>query len=264
MILDEIVAAKRRELARSQAELPLPKLEKRILQREPPLDFARALKAEKVQVIAEVKKASPSKGVLCPDFNPVELAKAYAGGGAAAISVLTEVDHFQGSLRYLADIRQTPGIEGIPLLRKDFLFCPYQIYEARAFGADAILLIAAIINDEELKNLSFLAQELGMQCLVEVHDRIELESAIQSGARIIGINNRNLRTFTLDISITEQLCSLVPRECVIVSESGIRGREDMDRLGNSGVDAVLIGEVLVTAKNVAEMLRELIRPKSQS
>lgn len=187
----------------------------------------------------------------------MELARTYAENGASAISVLTEVDYFQGSLQYLADIRGTPGLEGIPLLRKDFLFSPYQIHQSRAFGADAILLIVAILSGEELVFLLSLAHELGMQCLVEVHDRAELRRALQTDAKIIGINNRNLRTFAVDITTTEQLCPLIPPDRIIVSESGIKERKDIQRLQNCGVNAVLIGETLVTAGDVAAKLREL-------
>jgi len=258
MILEEIVTAKRQELKQTQAEFPLPELKKCISCQTRPLDFAAALRGDGVSVIAEVKKASPSKGLLCPDFDPVRLAKTYAEGGASAISVLTEVNYFQGKLRYLSDIRGVLGLEKIPLLRKDFLFDAYQIYESRAFGADAVLLIAAILTDEELESLLSLANKLGMQCLVEIHDQDELERAIQSGARIIGINNRNLHTFEVDIATTEQLCPLVPRDRITVSESGISGRKDIQRLQKGGVDAVLIGEALVTASDVAAKLKELI------
>jgi len=258
MILDKIVAAKRQELTRNEAEMPLSELKKRILQRKPALDFSRTLRGDGIRIIAEVKKASPSLGLLCPDFDPIELAKTYAKNGASAISVLTEVNYFQGNLGYLSDIKEALGLEGIPLLRKDFLFHPYQIYESRAFGADAILLIAAILTDKELESLLSLAYELGMQCLVEVHDRVELERVVQSKARIIGINNRNLHTFDVDITTTECLSPLIPRDQIIVSESGIRERKDMERLRQWGVDAVLVGEALVTASDVAAKLRELI------
>ena len=258
MILDEIVATKRQELVRSRAELPLPELKKRISAQAPLLDFRAALRGDNVRVIAEVKKASPSKGLLCPNFDPVKLANTYADSGASAISVLTEADYFQGSLRHLADIKETSGLEGIPLLRKDFLFDVYQIYESRAFGADAVLLIVAILTDKELTDLLSLSHQLGMQCLVEVHGCPELERALQSGAKIIGINNRNLHTFSVDITTTEQLIPLVPRDRIVVSESGIRGREDVQRLREWGVDAILVGEALVTAEDVAAKLRELI------
>lgn len=256
MILDEIVAAKRQELARVKEELPLSELEKRISQRKPALDFASALRGDRVRIITEIKKASPSKGLLRPNFDPLNLAKAYAEGGAAAISVLTETTYFQGALTHLLDIKQTPGLDNIPLLRKDFLFSPYQVYESRAFGADAVLLIAAILTDEELEFLISLAHGLGMQCLVEVHNRPELERVLRSPARIIGINNRDLHTLDVDIATTERLRPLIPEDRTIVSESGIRERKDIQRLEQCGVDAVLIGEALVTASNVSAKLKE--------
>lgn len=258
MILDKIVTAKQRELTVAKTERPLADLEARIASRPAPLDFAAALLCERVVVIAEVKKASPSRGLLCPDFDPVHLAQCYAAGGAAAVSVLTEVDHFQGSLSYLVEIRAAAGLENTPLLRKDFLFDPYQVYEARAFGADAILLIVAILDDAALAELSALANDLGMQCLVEVHDEAELERALAAGASIVGINNRDLRTFNVDIATTERLSALVPTGHTIVSESGIRTRADIDRLAEYGVSAVLVGEALVTAGDVAARLKELV------
>ncbi len=264
MILDEIVASKRIELAAAKAKRLLADLEARIASRPAPLDFTAALRRDRVAVIAEVKKASPSRGLLCPDFDPVRLAQCYAAGGAAAISVLTEVDHFQGSLSYLAEIKAAAGLEATPLLRKDFLFDPYQVYEARAFGADAILLIVAILDDDTLTELSALAGRLGMQCLVEVHDETELERAAPvsapgaDGAGIIGINNRDLRTFEVDIATTERLATLIPEGHTIVSESGIRTRADIDRLGKCGVSAVLVGETLVTAEDTAARLKELV------
>ena len=258
MILDEIVAAKQRELAVARMERPLADLEARIASRPGPLDFAAALGGGRVKIIAEVKKASPSRGLLCPDFDPVRLAQCYAAGGAAAVSVLTEVDHFQGSLSFLAEIKAAAGLEATPLLRKDFLFDPYQVYEARAFGADAILLIVAILDAAALRELSRLAVRLGMQCLVEVHDEAELERAAAVSAAIIGINNRDLRTFEVDIGTTERLSALVPEGHLIVSESGIRTRVDIDRLAECGVSAVLVGEALVTAADVAARLKELV------
>ena len=261
MILDEIVAAKKRDLDKARAELPLPELEKRIERQRPPLDFARALRADGVSLIAEVKKASPSKGLLCPDFDHVQLARTYASAGATAISVLTEVNYFQGSLDYLANIREDLGEDGVPLLRKDFIFDQYQIHESRAFGADAVLLIVAILGDRELRSMLALTTELGMECLVEVHDDTEMERAVSSGAQVIGINNRNLHTFTVDIGTTERLRPLAPRDRVLVSESGVSRREDIERLAICGVDAVLIGEALVTAGDTAARLAELLAPR---
>ena len=230
----------------------------RISRQVAPLDFAGALRGGGVSIIAEVKKASPSKGLLCPDFDPVGIARAYADGGAAAISVLTEVNYFQGSLDYLVSIRETPELESMPLLRKDFIFDPYQVYEARAYGADAILLITAILENSRLDGLITLARELGMQCLVEVHDDIELARVLNSDAGIIGINNRDLRTFEVDINTTQRLRPLIPPDRIVVSESGVSHREDIDKLREWGVNAALIGEALVTADNVITRLRELV------
>jgi indole-3-glycerol phosphate synthase len=258
MILDDIVADKRRELSQTKAETPLRELEARLVQRAEPLDFAAALRGNGVSIIAEVKKASPSKGLLCPDFDPVRLARAYAEGGAAVISVLTEVKYFQGSIDYLAAIRETGGLENIPLLRKDFIFEPYQVYEARAYGADAILLIAAILEDGQLDNLIALAGELGMQSLVEVHNSDELARVLQSSAQVIGINNRDLRTFEVDIETTARLKPLIPPARIVVSESGVSRREDIDRLREWGVNAALVGEALVTADDIVARLRELV------
>jgi len=258
MILDDIVADKRKELAQAKVEIPLRELEVRIYQQNAPLDFGGVLCSDGVSIIAEVKKASPSKGLLCPDFEPVGLARAYAEGGAAAISVLTEVSYFQGSLDYLLQIRGALGAARVPLLRKDFIFDPYQVYEARAYGADAILLIAAILEDSQLEGLIALASELGMQSLVEVHDDTELARVLNGSAGIIGINNRDLRTFEVDIHTTERLRSLIPLERIVVSESGISRREDIDRLREWDVNAALIGEALVTADDVIARLRELV------
>jgi indole-3-glycerol phosphate synthase len=264
LILDEIVANKRIELAAAKTERPLADLEARIASRPAPLDFSGALRRDRVSVIAEVKKASPSRGLLSADFDPVRLAQGYAAGGAAAVSVLTEVGHFQGNLSFLSEIKAAAGLQETPLLRKDFLFDPYQVHEARAFGADAILLIAAILEDAALAELSTLADRLGMQCLVEVHDEAELERALAAkaqgteGSVVIGINNRDLRTFNVDIATTEKLAARIPKGHTIVSESGIRSRADIDRLGSCGVSAVLVGEALVTAKDTASQLKELV------
>ena len=220
-----------------------------------PLDFASALSGDSLKLIAEVKKASPSKGVLCPDFNPVALAKTYAQGGAAAISVLTEANHFQGSLEHLAAIREEVSI---PLLRKDFIFDPYQVYESAAYGADALLLIAAILSREQLEELLALSRRLGLECLVEVHNENEVEKALLAGAEIIGINNRDLNTFTVDIDTTRRLRPLIPEGRIVVSESGIKNRNDIKKIKEWGVNAVLVGEALVTAGNIPAKIKELL------
>ena len=255
-ILDEIVSAKREELGQQKQAVSLDALQELISSRPRPLNLAAALKAGGVRLIAEVKKASPSRGLLCPDFDPVELAGTYADNGAAAISVLTD-PRFEGELDHIVQIKGTGASGNAPVLRKDFIFDPYQVYEARAAGADAILLIVAILSPSQLKDLQDLSGKLGMDCLVEVHDGKELESALDAGAGIIGINNRDLRTFTTDLAVTERLAPQVPKSKIIVSESGINHPEHLRRLGDLGVNAVLVGEALVTAPNVAEKVREL-------
>jgi indole-3-glycerol phosphate synthase len=255
-ILDDIVVQKRKELARQKEQVPLADLEKRIASQPPALVFSGALRGRGVQLIAEVKKASPSRGLLCPDFDPVRLAGIYASNGAAAISVLTD-PRFQGQLEHIAQIKRAGVAQRAPVLRKDFIFDPYQVYEARAMGADALLLIVAILAPQQLEELLALSWELGMQCLVEVHDKWELQTALGAGAEIIGINNRNLRTFAADLAVTERLAPLVPRGKIIVSESGINSQEHVKRLAQMGVNAVLVGEALVTAPDVAEKVREL-------
>ena len=258
MILDQIVADNILELEASKRRLPLAELRRVMLAQPPPLDFASALCGDRIQLIAEVKKASPSSGLIRADFNPVEIARTYADNGASAISVLTEPKYFQGSLNYLQDIREAPGDKKLPLLRKDFLSDPYQIYQSRAYGADALLLIVAILTPEKLEKLLALSHELGMSCLVEVHNEAELEIALESHARIIGINNRDLSTFAVDLTTTKRLRPLIPADRIVVSESGIKDRSDMVKLRQWGVDAVLIGESLMSAGNIAAKMKELL------
>ena len=254
-ILNKIIAEKRGEIEESKQRFPVSALEEKIAGREPTRDFLRAISQEHLQLIAEVKKASPSKGLLCPDFDPVRLASDYAASGAAAISVLTEVNHFQGSLEYLNLIRNEVNL---PLLRKDFIFDEYQVYESAAFGADALLLIAALLDQAELMALLKLSQGLGMDCLVEIHDEDELETALSSDARIIGINNRNLNTFEVDINTTRRLMPFIPVDTIVVSESGIKSRDDIIIMMECGVNAVLIGEALVTAESIPDKIKELM------
>ncbi len=258
MILDQIVANSRLELKIRKRSFPLIELQKVVRGQSPPLDLASALRGDRLQLIAEVKKASPSKGVIRPDFNPVEIAQTYASNGASAISILTEAKYFQGSLNYLRDIRNTLGNKRTPLLRKDFLCDPYHIYESRAYGADSLLLIVAILKPERLKELLRLSHELNMSCLVEVHNEAELEVALESGAMIIGINNRDLTTFTVDLTTTERLRPLIPQDRIVVSESGIKERSDVEKLRQWGVDAVLIGETLMSAPEIAAKMKELL------
>jgi len=258
MILEKIVADNQRELAARKRRLPLADLQKVALEQPPPLDFASALRGDRIQLIAEVKKASPSRGVIRPDFNPVEIAQTYANNGASAISVLTESRYFQGSLNYLQDIRDALGNKRSPLLRKDFIHDSYQVYEARAYGADSLLLIVAILTLEKLEELLGLSHELGMGCLVEVHNEAELDIALGSAARIIGVNNRDLSTFTVELTTTERLRPLIPPDRIVVSESGIKSRGDMEKLKKWGVDAVLIGEALMSAPDIATRMKELL------
>ena len=255
-ILDEIVAAKREELAVVKASAPLEAVRERAAQRPAPLSLAGALRGGDVHLIAEVKKASPSRGLLCPDFDPVRLAATYAGNGASAISVLTD-PRFQGEPEHLTSIKDS-GVSGsAPALRKDFIFDPYQVYEARAMGADTYLLIVAILSESQLGELLALGRELGMEALVEIHDEGELQVALDARAEIVGINNRDLRTFNTDLATTEGLAPLIPGDKVIVSESGIFTPEHLQRLGRLGVNAVLVGEALVTAPDTAAKVREL-------
>ena len=255
-ILDKIVAAKREELADAKAVASLPDLEKAAAEQPAPLDLSAALTGDGIKLIAEVKKASPSRGLLSPDFDPVRLAGTYVTNGAAAVSCLTDA-RFQGELAHLSAIKQSGASGHSPVLRKDFIFDPYQVYEARSAGADAILLIVAILEVAQLRDLLETARSLGMQCLVEVHDETELETALGAGAKIIGINNRDLHTFTTDLAVTQRLAPLVPSGKVVVSESGIFTRDDLQLLDRSGVNAVLVGEALVTAPDIAVKVREL-------
>jgi len=254
-MLNKIMAQKRDEVKQRKLSVPLSSLEERIAQRKAPLDLAVALDGDHTRLIAEVKRASPSRGLLCPDFNPVKLAKEYAQGGAAAISVLTEVNYFGGSLDHLASIREEISL---PLLRKDFIFDPYQIYESRAYGADALLLIVAMLSQGQLEELLSLSHSLGLKCLVEVHHEAEVDRALLSKAKIIGINNRDLITLAVDINTTRRLRPLLPQEQIVVSESGISSRHAIEKLKEWGVNAVLIGEALVTAVDIPAKMRELI------
>jgi indole-3-glycerol phosphate synthase len=258
MILDQIVADKLLEIEERERNLPLEGIRRIVLKQPKPFDFAAVLCGEDIKLIAEVKKASPSRGIIRPDFNPVEIARTYAGNGASAISVLTDSKYFQGSLNYLKDIREALGDKSPPLLRKDFILDPYQIYESRAYKADAILLIVAILTPEKLVALMDLSHQLGMRCLVEVHNETELEITLNSRTGIIGINNRNLNTFKVDLTTTERLRPLIPKDRIVISESGIKDRRDIEKLKHWCVDAVLIGESLMSASNIAAKMKEFL------
>ena len=260
MILDDIVVAKRAELAAQKQQVSLAQLQDMPLFQATPLPFLDTVRGWPGRaIIAEVKKASPSKGIIRADFQPLSLAQIYAASGAAAISVLTERQFFQGSLDFLRVIREQVVL---PLLRKDFLFDPYQVYEARAFGASAILLIVAILSNQQLTELSALARTLGLDCLIEVHDEAELQRALACGVRLLGINNRDLRTFRTTIEISERLLRLVPPEVTVVSESGLSRSEQLARLEAQGARAFLIGETFMAAPDPGAPLRALLRGES--
>ena len=254
-MLSKIIAQKREEVAQRKKVATMTYLQERIARQKAPLDLALALKGDHIQLIAEVKRASPSLGMLSPNFDPVHLARTYTQGGAAAISVLTEANYFMGNIEHLAAIKK---VVGLPLLRKDFIFDPYQVYESRAYGADALLLIVAILRQEQLKELISLSHSLGLKCLVEVHNESEVERAVLSEAEIIGINNRDLNTLVVDINTTRRLRPLIPEDKILVSESGIKCRNDMEKLRKWGVDAALVGEALVTANDVPAKMKELL------
>jgi indole-3-glycerol phosphate synthase len=258
VILDEIIAAKLDSLATEKALVPPAEVNERAMRQSPARSFATALGCKPFALIAEVKKASPSRGVMCRDFDPAGMAAIYARGGVAAISVLTEEKYFQGKIDYIETIRHSLGDTCPPLLRKDFILDAYQVYQSRAAGADALLLIAAILNRDKLKELIELSYDLGMDCLVETHNESEIASALAAGAGIIGINNRDLQTFKVDLDTTRRLRPLVPPDRLVVSESGIRGHEDVLKMKEWGINAVLVGETLVSAPDIALKMKELI------
>lgn len=271
-IIGRIVADKRGEVEARKLQEPLDALKRR--QARIPTEQWSLVRSilegprgpstggRRMQLIAEIKKATPSKGRLVPILEHRAMARTYTIGGAAGISILTESKYFQGSIDFLAECRVSidgyyPG--GRPaMLRKDFIFDPYQIYESRAYGADAILLIVSILNDEELSSLIALAHEQGLECLVEVASEREVERALVVESDLIGINNRDLASFNVDLGVTERLRPLIPQDRVVVSLSGVHTREDTERMAKAGVHAVLVGEALVTSKDVREKMREFL------
>ena len=257
-ILNEIVTAERVNVERLKSEVPVSELRKKIDSQEIPLNLAGALMGDSVHVIAEVKKASPAKGLLRQNFDPVSLAKGYADNGASAISVLTNQDYFQGSIDHLDAVHNAVSVKRVPILRKEFIFDPYQLYEARAYGADAVLLIVAMLPQKTLEDLMEISRNLWMQCLVEIHDENELGIALESGAEMVGINNRDLRTFVTDLEVTDRLAPLVPEGKIVVSESGISSKNDIGRVYVAGAHAVLVGEALVTSDDPGLILRNLV------
>ncbi|MEW6305869.1 MAG: indole-3-glycerol phosphate synthase TrpC [Verrucomicrobiota bacterium] len=263
-ILDTIVDEKRREVARLPERLiAAGDLRDALLERDERRDFAAALAQPRrgnIALIAEVKKASPSAGIICADFDPVKIARAYEAGGASCLSVLTDEKFFQGSLTYLKQIRAAVGL---PLLRKDFIIDARQILEAIEWGADAILLIVAILDDRQLRELLALANEAGLAALVEVHDEAELDRALAAGASIIGVNNRDLKSFTVDLATTERLAAKLRQSPggaarLLVAESGIHTPADVQRLRGCGAQAILVGESLMKHFDIPTKIRELL------
>lgn len=260
-ILESILARKVEEVAERSARVPMAELVARIGDLPDTRGFAASLEAAiesgRPAVIAEIKKASPSKGVIRADFDPTAIARSYAWGGASCLSVLTDADFFQGSEAYLQQARAACGL---PILRKDFTIDAYQVYEARAVGADCILLIAAALDDETMMDLSLLAAELDLDVLIEVHDAAELERALEIPAPLIGVNNRNLRTFEVSLDTSISLRQQVPQDRLLVSESGIATNADVSRLRNAGIHAFLVGEAFMRAPEPGVELKHLFFP----
>lgn len=255
-ILDEICKHKLAEVAENKKRISVEELKNNIKKSQASGRFGSALKSNvNITIIAEIKKASPSLGVIREDFNPVEIARLYEANGASAISVLTDEKFFQGSLSYLTAVRKSVNL---PVLRKDFIIDPYQIYEARFAGADAILLIAAILSKEEIQHYLELAKELCMDCLVEVHSESELKMVLQTDANIIGINNRDLAIFKTDLETTFRLRPMIPVGKIVVSESGIKTRADIEKLMRNGINSVLVGETLMKSDDIPRKLHELL------
>ncbi len=261
-ILDRILDRKEQEIAEHQKYISLTELRlylESIQAEEQVRDFAKALRhGDNIALIAEIKKASPSKGVLIEDFDPVQLAKTYDANGAAALSVLTDRQFFQGDLKFIYDVRAAVDL---PVLRKDFLIDPYQVYASRVSGADAVLLIVAALDDEQLADLLALTYELKMVALVEVHNAEEVDSALKAGARLIGVNNRDLKTFEVDLNTTARLAALLPDDATLVAESGVFTPEDVRTMGRLGAHAVLVGEALVTAPDIGAQVKLLSSEK---
>ena len=257
-ILDEIMAYHREQLPKIKRDVPLGDVQAFAMVAPPPLDFYAALAKPGVSLIAECKKASPSKGLIARRYDPVALAKTYVNGGASAISVLTDARHFQGSLEHLRDVKEATQSRKIPVIRKDFTFDPYHIYEARSAGADAILLIAAVLPISLMGELLALTHQLGMNALVEVHSAEELERVLTLNPRIVGVNNRNLQTFKVDFENTARLRAMIPPDILAVGESGLRNGDDVRTMKNIGVNAILVGETLVKSKQTLATVREFV------
>jgi len=254
-VLEQIVAAKRRQIEADRQRVPLAQVQAAAEAAPAPRDFFSALAAPGIRLIAEVKKASPSAGVIRTDFDPVAIAQTYQQHGAACISVLTDEPSFSGRLEYLSEIRRHVRV---PLLRKDFVLDSYQVWEARAAGADAVLLIAECLDDCNLRKLFGEIVDLGMTPLVELYEPGNLQRVLDAGATLIGVNNRNLHTFEVDLQHTIDLCRQIPDDCVLVGESGIRTHADVRRLAEAGVDAVLVGESLMRQRDIGKAVDQLL------
>ncbi len=254
-ILRDIVSYKRKSVAEKKDRIPLAKLRDRITKLPPARDFKKAVSLPgKINLICEIKRASPSSGLICKDFDPKKIARTYERNGAAAVSVLTEEKYFLGDILHLFSVKESVNI---PILRKDFIIDEYQLYESRAFGADAVLLIASLLDVEEIVKFIKISKNTGMETLVEVHCEEDLEKALFTPAEIIGINNRNLKDFSIDLNVTKNLMKKIPREKIVVSESGIKRREDVLLLKNTGINAILTGQVLLESEDVSRKLEEL-------
>jgi len=257
MILSKIIGEKRKEIERRQIELPLTELKVRAGKIYLKSSFKRNVaRPHHINLIAELKKASPTRGIIRGDFNPLKIALTYQANGASALSVLTDERFFEGKLETLKELKERITI---PLLRKDFIIDEYQIYESLVNGADAILLIAQILRNEELSHFYKLSKDLGMDVLVEVHNEEDVEKALKTGASIIGINNRDLNTLKVDIAVTQRLVRLIPESKVKVSESGIKTYEDVMFLKSLGINAVLIGEAFMESDDIAQKMRQIMR-----
>jgi indole-3-glycerol phosphate synthase len=259
-ILEEILENTRQEVAVSKIIMPLEQLKAMPGFQRQCFSLVNALHREEVSIIAEIKKASPSKGVIRKDFDPTVLAREYAQNGASAISILTDKKYFQGNIRFISDVRASVSL---PILRKDFIIDSYQLTEAKAFGADAVLLIAAALEPKQLHDLHDKANELGLECLVEVHNEQELATLDLKQVKIVGINNRDLSDFTVDVTTTLRVASIIPKDITIVSESGISNRADIDHLAAHGIHAVLVGESLMRAVNPGKALKALLTPSGK-